>query len=151
MYLLLYGMAEDRAGGAAVAQAALRDALLVDLTLYQAHSRLADIAEAQGDVEEAIAERRSAIAIAPEIGRLHVDLGITLLQAGRTQEAKEALTEAVELAPWDPVAQLFLFQSALTLSDRATATQALAALERYAPLRNHEQVAEARSRLAELP
>jgi Tfp pilus assembly protein PilF len=151
MYLLLYGMASDRAGSVAVARAALREALLVDLTLYQAHSRLAEIAEAEGDVELAITERRSAIAIAPEIGRLHVDLGITLLQAGRTAEAKAALSEAVAIAPWDPAAQLFLFQTALGLADRPTATQALAALERYAPVRNREQVAEARTRLAELP
>lgn len=151
MYLLLYGMASDRAGNTAVARAALREALLVDLTLYQAHSRLAEIAEAQGDIEQAIAERRSAIAIAPEVGRLHVELGITLLQAGRAAEAKESLSEAVGLAPWDPVAQLFLFQTALALHDREAATGALTALERYAPVRNREQVAEARTRLAELP
>jgi tetratricopeptide (TPR) repeat protein len=151
MYLLLYGMASDRAGNVAVARAALREALLVDLTLYQAHSRLAEIAESQGDVEEAIAERRSAIGIAPEIGRLHIELGITLLQAGRTAEAKEALAEAVALAPWDPVAQLFLFQAAVGLNDRPTATRALESLERFAPVRNREQVAAARARLAELP
>ena|GEM_PF-3294634 len=150
-YLLLYGMASERAGNVAVGRAALREALLVDLALYQAHSRLADIAESQGDVQGAVTERRSAIAIAPEVSRLHVDLGITLLQAGMTQEAKEALAEAVRLTPWDPVAQLFLFQTAIALNDRETATQALAGLERYAPLRNRDQVAEARTRLAELP
>jgi Tfp pilus assembly protein PilF len=144
-------MASDRAGSPAVAKAALREALLIDLTLYQAHSRLAEIAEAQGQVEEAIDERRSAIGIAPDIARLHVELGITLLQAGRPAEAKDALAEAVAIAPRDPVAQLFLFQAAMMLADRPTATRALAALEISAPARNREQVADARVRLAELP
>ncbi len=151
MYLLLYGMASDRAGSVAVARAALREALIADLTLFQAHSRLAEIAEARGETDEAIAERRSAIDIAPELSRLHVDLGITLLQMGRTEEARGAFVIATTQAPRDPVAQLFLFQAALTLKDRPVAEQALASLERYAPLRNREQVAEARRRLSELP
>jgi tetratricopeptide (TPR) repeat protein len=151
MYLLLYGMASDRAGEVAVARAALREALLADLTLFQAHSRLADIAEARGETEEAISERRSAIAIAPELARLEVDLGISLLQMGRTAEARDAFTTAADRAPWDPVTQLFLFQSAVTLEDRPLAERALQALELYAPLRNREQVTEARRRLGELP
>ena len=151
MYLLLYGMASDRAGRVDVARAALRDALLADLTLFQAHSRLADIAEARGESDEAITERRSAIAIAPEIPRLEVDLGISLLQMGRTDEAREAFAAAVARAPWDPVAQLYLFQSAVTLQDRPLAERALRALERYAPLRNREQVSDARRRFGELP
>jgi tetratricopeptide (TPR) repeat protein len=151
MYLLLYGMASDRAGSLAVARAALREALLADLTLFQAHSRLAEIAEAQGEPEEAIAERRSALAIAPEVARLEVDLGISLLQMGRTAEARDAFASAAGRAPRDPVAQLFLFQAALTLQDRPLAERSLEALERYAPLRNRDQVAEARRRLGELP
>jgi Tfp pilus assembly protein PilF len=151
MYLLLYGMASDRAGNVAVARAALREALIADLTLFQAHSRLADIAEARGETAEAIEERRSAIAIAPELVRLDVDLGISLLQMGRTAEAREAFASASARAPWDPVAQLFLFQAAVTLQDRPVAERSLQALELYAPLRNREQVAEARRRLGELP
>jgi len=151
MYLLLYGMASDRAGHTAVAQAALREALIADLTLFQAHSRLAEIAEAHGNAEEAIAERRSAIAIAPEISELDIDLGITLLKLGRTVEARDAFTAAVERSPRDPLAHFFLFQSAVALQDRPLAERALQALERYAPLRLHGQVAEARLRLGELP
>lgn len=151
MYLLLYGMASDRAGDVAVARAALREALIADLTLFQAHSRLADIAEAQGEPAEAITERRSAIAIAPELARLEVDLGISLLQMGRTADARDAFVASASRAPWDPVTQLFLFQAAITLQDRPLAEQSLRALELYAPLRNREQVAEARRRLGELP
>jgi tetratricopeptide (TPR) repeat protein len=150
LFLALYGMAADRVGRPAIARAALREALIVDLSLYQAHSRLADIAEAMGNTEEAIAERRAAIDVAPDVGRLHLDLGVTLLQAGHPAEAKAEFREAQVTLPWDPGVLLFLFQSAITTSDRPTAEQALASLELFAPQRNAEQVADARRRLAEL-
>ena len=151
LFLLLYGLALDRAGQTAIARAALREALIANLTLFQAHVRLADIAETQGAVDEAITERRRAITGAPDLARLYTDLGITLLQSGRTAEAREAFTEAVIRAPWDPAAQLFLFQTAVVLGDRGTAERALGALELFAPRRNQEQVADARRRFADLP
>ena len=151
LFLLLYGLAADRAGQPALARAALREALLADLTLFQAHARLADIAETEGAIEEAIAERRRAITAAPDLARLYTDLGITLLQAGRPAEARDAFTEAVTRAPYDPASQLFLFQVALSLGERGTAERALAALELFAPHRNHDQVVDARRRLGELP
>lgn len=151
LFLMLYGLASDRAGQSAVARAALREALIADLTLFQAHVRLADIAETDGAIDEAITERHRAITAAPDLGRLYTDLGITLLQSGRTAEARDAFTEAVIRAPWDPAAQLFLFQTAIALGERSTAERALSALELFAPRRNHEQVLEARRRLAELP
>jgi predicted Zn-dependent protease len=150
LFLALYGMAADRVGHAVIARAALREALTVDLTLYQAHSRLADIAETTGNTDEAIAERRAAIDLAPDVGRLHMDLGVTLLQAGRPAEAKVEFLEAAVTLPWDPGVLLFLFQSAVTTADRPTAERAFTALELFAPRRNAEQVADARRRLAEL-
>jgi hypothetical protein len=39
----------------------------------------------------------------------------------------------------------------MILRDRETAGRALAALEWFAPLRNHDQVVEARRQFAELP
>ena len=151
LYLLLYGLAVAETGQHAVARAALREALVADLTLYQAHARLAELAESDGDVEGAIAERQSAVALAPENARAYLDLGITLLQAGRPRPAVQALTEAVARVPWDPGSQLFLFEAALAAQDRATAERALASLELFAPRRNREQVDDARRRLAELP
>jgi predicted Zn-dependent protease len=151
LYLVLYGMAADRVGHPALARAALREALTVDLTLYQAHSRLADIAEAAGNTDEALSERRAALDLAPEVGRLHLDFGITLLQAGRPVEAKAELREAMVALPWDPGVLLFLFQSALATADRPTATEALSALALFAPRRNVDQVDEARRQLAALP
>lgn len=151
LFLMLYGLASDRAGQSAVARAALREALVANLTLFQAHARLADMAETMGATDEAITERHRAITSAPDVARLYTDLGITLLQAGRSAEARDAFTEAVIRAPWDPAAQLFLFQAALALDDRGTAERALKALELFAPRRHQDQVADARHRLAALP
>jgi Flp pilus assembly protein TadD len=113
--------------------------------------RLADMAEMAGAIDEAVTERHRAITAAPEVARLYTDLGVTLLQAGRTAEARDALTESVIRAPYDPAAQLFLFQAAVALGDRGTAERAMHALELFAPRRNRDQVAEARQRLAGLP
>ena len=151
LYLVLYGMSADRVGHPAVARAAFREALTVDLALYQAHSRLADLAEMNGNTEEAVTERRAAIDLAPDVGRLHLDLGITFLQAGRSAEAEAELQQAAASLPWDPGVQLFLFQSALANSDRPTAERAFAALALFAPRRNADQVADARRMLAALP
>jgi tetratricopeptide (TPR) repeat protein len=148
-FLLLYGIAEAEAGKHQVARAAFREALLTDLTFYQAHARLADLAEEDGDLEAALAERQAAIAVAPETARPYLDLGITLLQAGRAREAEDALTEAVVRLPWDPGAQLFLFQAAMTTGDRPAAQRALTALDLFAPRRNHDQVVEAHRRFDE--
>lgn len=142
-YLLLYGVAEAEAHQPAVARAAFQQALTTDLGLYQAHSRLADLAESAGDLTDALQERRTAVAIAPDEARPYLDLGITLLQSGQPDSAKAALNDAASRLPWDPGIELFLFQSAMAVHDRATAQRALDALDRYAPRRNRDQVADA--------
>ena len=143
LYLLLYGVAELETGDRAVARAAFQEALTTDLTFYEAHARLADLAEAEGDLDAALEERRAAVATAPGAARPYIDLGVTLLQAGRAREAKAALTEAVARLPWDAGAQRFLFQAALAAGDRESAARALAAFRLFAPRRNQEQVAAA--------
>lgn len=144
--LLLYGMAAGEDDRPAIAEIAFHEALLADLTLPLAHSRLADLAERAGDLELALRERRAAIAVAPDEGRPYLDLGITLFQAGRVTEAKDALLDAARRLPWDPGTQLFLFQAAMAAGDRATAQRALAALDLFAPRRNSDQVADAHRR-----
>lgn len=145
-YLLLYGLAEAEAHQREVARAALHEALLIDLTLYQAHARLADMAEEDGDLAAALEERRAAIAVSPESPRPYLDLGITLLQAGQPRAAEDTLTEAAARLPWDPGIELFLFQAAMAAGDRAVAKHALDALDLFAPRRNHDQVADAHRR-----
>lgn len=148
-FLLLYGMAQVEAGHGDLARAAFHEALLTDITLYQAHAQLADLAEADGDLDGALAERQAAISVAPETARPYLDLGITLLQAGRAREAEGALTDAAQRLPWDPGIQLFLFQAAMATGDRVVAKHALDALDLFAPRRNRDQVAEAHRRFDE--
>ena len=147
-YLLLYGIAEAEAHQLDVARAAFHEAVVTEVGLYEAHAQLADLAESQGDLEGALAERRAAVTAAPESARPSLDLGITLLQAGRAAEAEAALNDAAGLLPWDPAIELFRFQAAMAAHDRATAARALDALDRYAPRRNHDQVADAHRRFA---
>jgi tetratricopeptide (TPR) repeat protein len=148
-FLLLYGIAEVEGGHPEVARAAFHEALLTDVTLYQAHAQLADLAETDGDLDGALAERQAAIAVAPETARPYLDLGITLLQAGRPREAEDALVEAAQRLPWDPGIELFLFQASLAAGDRVVAQHALAALDLFAPRRNHDQVVDAHQRFAQ--
>jgi tetratricopeptide (TPR) repeat protein len=82
-YLYFFGVLSARAGDTTVAREALKSALELDVSLYQAHSRLADLAEAGGDLEETLVERKRAIEVNPDDGSLQVDLGVSLLQAGR--------------------------------------------------------------------
>lgn len=145
-YLLLYGIAAAEAHQREVAEAAFREALLTDITLYQAHAQLAELAEEAGDLPAALTERRAAIAVSPESARPYLDLGITLLQAGQPRAAEDTLTEAAVRLPWDPGIQLFLFQAALAAGDRAMAQRALDALDLFAPRRNHDQVLDAHRR-----
>jgi tetratricopeptide (TPR) repeat protein len=149
--LYFYGIMSDRAGNPAIARAALQEALTLELSLYQAHSRLADLAELRGDVEEALAERRRAIEVSPETGRLYLDLGISLLQADRPVAAESAFVEAAELLPYDPGAHYFLADVARRNGSTAREREALSRFLVVAPARNIDQAAEVRARLAGLP
>ncbi len=149
--LYFYGIMSDRAGSPGVARAALQEALTLELSLYQAHSRLADLAELRGDVEEALDERRRAIEVSPETGRLYIDLGISLLQADRPVPAESAFVQAAELLPYDPAAHYFLAGVARRNGSAAREREALGRFLVVAPARNIDQAAEARDRLAGLP
>jgi Flp pilus assembly protein TadD len=149
--LYFYGIMSDRAGNPAVARAALQEALSLELSLYQAHSRLADLAEQRGDFDEALAERRRAIEVSPETGRLYLDLGISLLQADRPIAAESAFVQAAELLPYDPGAHYFLADVARRNGHSAREQEALHRFLLVAPRRNVDQAAEARARLARLP
>lgn len=145
-FLVLYGMASDRAGHRELAREAYRAALVMNLSNRYAHSRLADLAESDGQTELALSERQAAITAAPDEGRPYLDLGATLLRAGRPVDAREAFLEGAQRLPWDPGTQLSLFQAAMALGDRATAQRALAALDLFTPRRDRDQVVAAHQR-----
>ena len=148
--LYFYGVASLKAQHAEVAAAAFQAAIDADLGLYQAHARLADLHEAAGDLDRALVERTRALEVEPEDGRLHLDLGATLLRARRPTEAEAALAEAARLLPNDPEAQRLLADAALRNGHTERARTALERFLVVAPARAASQVAEARRRLAEL-
>ena len=150
-YLYLYAVMSTRYGNLGVAIPAFQEALAVNLGLFEAHARLADIQENRGDVDGAITERQRAVDVSPETGELHLDLGVTLLGAGRAAAAESAFVAAARLLPNDAGAQQFLANTALQLGDSTVARRALERFVVVAPARYAEQVDQARRTLAELP
>ncbi|HSN14650.1 MAG TPA: tetratricopeptide repeat protein, partial [Anaeromyxobacteraceae bacterium] len=150
-YLYLYAVMSSQYGNLGVALPAFQEALSVNLGLFEAHSRLADIQENRGDVDGAITERRRAVDVSPETGELHLDLGVTLLGAGQAAAAESAFVDAARLLPDDAGAQQFLANTALQVGDSAVARRALERFVVVAPARYAEQVAQARRTLAGLP
>ncbi|MCZ6650957.1 MAG: tetratricopeptide repeat protein [Acidobacteria bacterium] len=69
---------------------------------------LGQLAREQGDYGPAIDLFTEAVAAAPERARLRLELGSTLLVAGRSSEALEHLRRAEELAPGDAIIRLNL-------------------------------------------
>ena len=150
-YLYFYAVMSEQAGNVGVAIPALGEALAADLGLFQAHSRLADIHEARGQVDDAIAERQRAVDTSPETGQLELDLGVTLLQAGRPIPAESAFVRAATLLPNDAGALQFLARTAMQNGNPAVARPALERFLLVAPARYEVQKGEARSLLAQLP
>ena len=56
---------------------------------------------AAGDTEEAIAQMREVVALAPDVAQVHFSLGLMLLRTDRVDEAEPELARAVALAPRD--------------------------------------------------
>jgi predicted Zn-dependent protease len=69
---------------------------------------LGQLAREQGDYGPAIDLFTEAVAAAPERARLRLELGSTLLVAGRSSEALKHLRRAEELAPGDAIIRLNL-------------------------------------------
>lgn len=146
-YLYFYAAMSEQAGNIGVALPSFQEALAANLGLYEAHARLADIHETRGDIDHALEERQRAIDASPETGRLYLDLGVTLLEAGRSAAAESAFVAAARLLPDDPGTHMFLAKTALQVGDSAVARGALEQFIRIAPARYADQVADARHTL----
>ena len=131
--------------------ATFRRSLEFDVGLYQAHIQMARMFEVQKKWDEAIAERQAAVTVDPDDGSLIVDLGSTLISAGRMADAEGALQRAVVAAPRDPRAWYLLGVVALRTGHRDSARAALTRFVAIAPSRFAEQISEARTSLASLP
>lgn len=138
------------AGRFATARQLFQQSLELDLSLFMAHSRLAEILEREGRWDEAVLERRRAADGNPDLGSLLVDLGATLTRAGRAEEAADAFDQAALLNP--RYAEAF-YQAGVTALALGRTDAGRRALERYmelAPRRHAARVAELRMRLDSL-
>ncbi len=88
------------AGDTAGAREAYARALAEDLAFYPAHLRLAVLAAAEHDQEEALTGSELAAQIAPAEAIPQVLLGQLLQETGRTKEAASQLRRAIELEPF---------------------------------------------------
>ncbi|MEO8199603.1 MAG: tetratricopeptide repeat protein [Gemmatimonadota bacterium] len=132
------------------ATATFQRVLEFDIGMYQAHIQLARIYEAREMWEEAIKERRSAMATNPDDPSLLIDLGSTLVRAGKLDEGAEVLEQAVDENPRDPRAPFAQALLAAQRHDSVTMKSAYARFLRVAPSSWQSQVTEARTRLAAL-
>jgi tetratricopeptide (TPR) repeat protein len=127
-----------------------RRALEFDIALFPAHVQLARIAEARQDWDDAVRERQAAIDANPEDPGLVTDLGVTLLRAGKLEEASEAFTRAMEAAPRDARVPYLAGIVALRLGRQEAAREALTRFLAVAPSRFAPQIAETREQLRAL-
>lgn len=147
-YVLAY--ITQRANDPNGAVALYQDALTVDLGLYPAHSRIADIYEGARMWPQAIEARRHAINANPDDAGLHLGLGVTLAKAGRLAEAEGALAHALELNPRESRAAYYL---GIVRQQQGKSAEARSTFERFialAPSRYARQIDDATQRLAAL-
>jgi tetratricopeptide (TPR) repeat protein len=141
---------QERAGHFNDAVALFREALENDIGLYAAHVHLAAIAEAHGQWDAAISERRNAVNANPDDASLIFDLGLTLAKAGRFAEAEEAFAQAIDANPRDARAAYYLGIVDQQLGKADAARSALTRFVAVAPSRYDRQIKDARQRLAAL-
>ena len=82
------------------AKAAFSRALEEDLSFYQAHMALGQLAIASGDTATALAEIEMAAQLAPENGLVQHEYAMLLIKQNKAPEAIDALKRAVALEPY---------------------------------------------------
>ena len=142
---------QDRLGRAWAAEKGYRQVLAFDLGFWMAHVRLADLYEQVGRLEEALAERREALALNASDPVLLVELARTLGRLGQLDAADSVFAEAMTKLPRYPLIPYYRGQLAWL---RADAAAARAAFERFlvlAPRRLVREIEEARLALQAIP
>jgi adenylate cyclase len=98
-----YGWAESRAKSLETAEKLAQKALLLDDSFGGTYGVLGSIQNNKGNVKEAVALRKKAVALAPNSANYHALLGLTLIFMGnRTEEAIKELKIANRLDPFPP-------------------------------------------------
>jgi len=149
-YRYALALLRQRTGRLEEAERLYRMVLGEDLGLYMAHVRLAEVYEARGAWERAIAERETGVALNPDDPTSLLELGVTLGKAARLAAADSVLRMAAAAAPRDA---RVLYYLGLVASARNRPDEARAALEAFiarAPARYADRIADARRRLDEL-
>lgn len=95
--------------------------------------RLAEIAESQGDTEEAIQYYGQAVVVNDSLSPRFYHLGELLLKVNQAETAKEAILHAVELEPKNPKYLDMLIETAIICGDQSLATKALGDLRLVNP------------------
>jgi Flp pilus assembly protein TadD len=119
-----------------------------DVGLYVAHVQLARIYSAARLWDDAIQERRAAVDANAEDSDLYLELGATLLQAGRTAEAEEPLRRAADMNPRDSRVPYMLGMVLTQLDKDSEARWAFQRFLDMAPSTYRTQIEEVRGRLA---
>ncbi len=127
-----------------------QDLIVRNLGLAVAHTRLAEVSEALGQLAEASIERRRAVDADPDDPSLLFALGITLARAGYLASADSAFRGAVAANPRETRAYYMLGLVDLQLGARDKAQAALTTFLAMAPRRYGDLLSDARRRLATL-
>ena len=90
--------------------------------------KLAEIAESQGDLEEAIEYYQQAVVINDSLSPRFVHLAELLLRVGQPLVAREAIEAAVELEPQNPKYLDLLTETAILCQDKTLALKVYSTL-----------------------
>jgi len=147
-YRYMLAVLNHRAGKLEKAVALYRETLENDVGLYAAHSRLAEIADSNNNIDAAIQERRAAVNANPDDSGLLLSLGITLGEAGDLGDSEQTLRQAMEINPRDSRACYYLgvVEQRLGKTDAARAT--FTTFVGLAPSRYDRQIQDAKRFLA---
>ena len=100
---ILVGYVEDKTRDAALARASTERAITLDRNDPIAHLALGRVHIETGEIEQAIAEMKTAISINPNFAWGHFSLGFAYhYGAGRAEEVLPHLDAALRLSPRDP-------------------------------------------------
>jgi len=99
--------AYSKTGKPEFARSTLRSGLRAQPDSYHLHVDLAGVHRDGGDTQGAIAHMQRAIDIIPGRGRAHYLLALALREAGRTQEARQAIETALRLGVPSPENALY--------------------------------------------
>jgi len=120
-------------GDLTTCERAFKQALEVEPKCLAARTGLADVYDAQGRLERALAEHRRGVEVAPRSPDAHTALAQALVECHRYAGAIECLKRGLEVAPRDTYMRLLLAFSYRRNGDFRRARAQLAEIEKMEP------------------